>query len=422
MAASKVSFTVRRPEPVSRSESSGGEDSDGFRRPPVPRHLRPEMADSKPGSPLRQEDVGRYVDSSDEEDQERDELVTEFDKFGAKRLHEDKKPKGPLIIPALQNRDWRAMAKARQQGSQRYVPQSASAGTGADGSVGGLGTRDTINAGPEKIGLEVKTRVKKEDEEGDEVMAPPAEDVKVEEETEDQRALRALLSGDTGAQDIMAIPLRASEEDAYKQDVDELPEEATLADYERVPVEQFGAALLRGMGWQEGQAASRKSRKGPTEPYLPTARPALLGLGAKEQEVLDDGSKKSKRPMRPERRYVPVVQKEREAGTSSRDESRSRQRSPEPDRRKERRDKDDGRSGDHNRDRDRRERDDRYSDRRDSERRDRDREHDSRRDYDRDRRRDYDYDDRRDRDRRRDDRERERSPRRDYSRRSDKHR
>ncbi|KZV71967.1 hypothetical protein PENSPDRAFT_576804 [Peniophora sp. CONT] len=420
MAASKVSFTVRRPEPVSRSESSGGEDSDGFLRPPVPRHLRPERANSKPGSPLRQEDVSRYVDSSEEEDEERDELVTEFDKFGAKRcvLHEDKNSKGPLIIPALQNKDWRAMAKARRQGSERYVPQSASAGTGADGSVGGLGTRDTINSGPEKVGLEVRARVKSEEGEDQEMTpAAAAEEVKVEEETEDQRALRALLSGDTGAQDIAVIPLRASEEDAYKQDVDELPEEATLEDYERVPVEQFGAALLRGMGWQEGQAASRKSRKGPIEPYLPTARPALLGLGAKEQEVLDDGSQKNKRSTRPERRYVPVIQKERESGTSSREESRSRQRSPEPDRRKERREKDDGRSSD--RGRDGRDRDDRYTDRRDSERRG---DRDSRKDYDRGSRRDYGYDDRRDHDRRRDDRERERSPRRDYSRRSDKYR
>ena len=65
----------------------------------------------------------------------------------------------------------------------------------------------------------------------------------------------------------------------------------TLADYERVPVSQFGAALLRGMGWKEGTAASRKN-KGPVEPYLPQSRPALLGIGAKEKEVLDDGSQK----------------------------------------------------------------------------------------------------------------------------------
>jgi len=89
-----------------------------------------------------------------------------------------------------------------------------------------------------------------------------------------------------------------------------------LDDYNRVPVAQFGLALLRGMGWKEGTAASRKPGKGLVQPYLPEARPALLGIGAKEQEVFDDGSNK-KTSKRPERRYVPVVKQDREGRSSS---------------------------------------------------------------------------------------------------------
>ncbi|KAJ7209644.1 DExH-box splicing factor binding site-domain-containing protein [Mycena pura] len=335
---SKVSFTIRRPTPVSRGASSGPEsDPSGFKIPALPRHL---AQDSAPGSPLsrsRTSSPARYndPDSSDEEDEATDELVTSFDAMGAQRLHAKKNvPQGPLVIPALKNRDWREMARKRRTGSQ-FVPESARAATGQDGSVGGLGTRDTINSGPVLSGLQKVAKVKQEDE--SEMVEERVEmaDVKPESEeveTEDQRALRAILAGANGFNDTspVIIPTPISEADAYKQDVDELPDAATLDDYARVPVEQFGLALLRGMGWKEGTAASRKPGKGLVQPYLPQARPALLGIGAKEKEVFDDGSKKvaSKRP---ERRYVPVVKQETNGGSSSsRGESRraDRPRSP----------------------------------------------------------------------------------------------
>jgi hypothetical protein len=170
-------------------------------------------------------------------------------------------------------------------------------------------------------GLQVKAKAKKKEEDAEVVESQEVEmvDVKEEEETEDQRALRAILAaanGELPESVIDIIPTPMSEGDAYKQDVEELPDAATLDDYNRVPIEQFGLALLRGMGWKEGTAASRKPGKGLVQPYLPEARPALLGIGAKEQEVFDDGSNK-KGSKRPERRYVPVVKQDREGGSSS---------------------------------------------------------------------------------------------------------
>lgn len=346
---SKVSFTVRRPTPVSRDASSGPESDSNFKIPALPRHL---AQDSAPGSPLsrsRTSSPARYhdPDSSDEDDEPQDELVSAFDAMGAQRcvpsprstpqpsqltsvffhdfsrssLHKSKKvPQGPLVIPALKNRDWRELARKRRSAAQ-FVPESARAVTGKDGSVGGLGTRDTINSGPVLSGLQVKAKVKKEEEDAEAAESQEVEmvDVKEEEETEDQRALRAILAvanGELPESVIDIIPTPMSEGDAYKQDVEELPDAATLDDYNRVPIEQFGLALLRGMGWKEGTAASRKPGKGLVQPYLPEARPALLGIGAKEQEVFDDGSNK-KGSKRPERRYVPVVKQDREAGSSS---------------------------------------------------------------------------------------------------------
>jgi hypothetical protein len=347
--APKVSFTIRRPSPESRATSSGPDsDNLSFKVPPLPRHI---TNDSVPGSPLaRSANASPKLksrtyeerDSSDEDDDGiNDELVTGFDRFGVQRLHEKKKLQGPLIIPSLKNRDWRELARKRKA-INRYVPASAKIETGTDGSVGGLGTRDTINSGPQLSGIQIKQKkVKMEmnvaDVKTEAQMA--IEEAKMEEETEDQRAIRALLSGSDGVEDgpiVDVIPQPVSETDAYRQDIDEFPDEATLDDYARVPVAQFGAALLRGMGWKEGAPAS-KNKKGMVEPWIPSARPALLGIGAKDQEVLDDGSKKlnTRDKSKPDKRYVPVVKKERASdassyrdASSSASNSRSRKHSP----------------------------------------------------------------------------------------------
>ncbi|KIJ16655.1 hypothetical protein PAXINDRAFT_10367, partial [Paxillus involutus ATCC 200175] len=130
----------------------------------------------------------------------------------------------------------------------------------------------------------------------------------------------------------LAIPV-LSEVDALKQDVEELPNVATADDYARVPISVFGVAMLRGMGWTDGTVAS-KSKKGKKngliEPYLPQARPTLLGIGAKEREPDDDGGGE-KKLRGAEKRYIPVVRKENgndgsrgsRSGTTSRRVSRS---------------------------------------------------------------------------------------------------
>ncbi|KAG6866682.1 hypothetical protein C0991_000792 [Blastosporella zonata] len=368
----KVSFTIRRPTPVSRAPSSGPEsDSSLYKIPSLPRHL---VNTTRPESPLARSSTSSPVvytphdpASSDEDDNDKDQLVTGFDRFGVRRcvhstfnspqsnqltkvfhralslrLDKERPLKAtPLVIPALKNRDWRDLARKRKSAAQ-YVPPSAKAATGQDGSVGGLGTRDSINSGPVLSGLQLKkesTPVKQEDDQPDTI---PQQDVQmqVDDDDEDKAALRAILAGTNGPEhdgpiiDIIPTPA-ISEADAYKQDVEELPETATLDDYARVPVSQFGAALLRGMGWKEGTAATRQPGKGLVEPYLPESRPALLGIGAKEQEVYDDGSKKKGGAnKRPERRYVPLVKKEREGRPASapqdRDRDRGRERSRSP--------------------------------------------------------------------------------------------
>jgi hypothetical protein len=420
----KVSFTVRRPTPESRATSAGPDSDDTrFKLPALPRHLAHQNSanSSTPGSPLAGRSPGRSAhnspDSSDEEDgQPTDELVTGFDRFGVQRcvpilsltkrrgpqltpahlIYPSAKPlpepQGPLVIPALENRDWRELARRRRAGAngKMYVPPGGEVRTGADGSVGGLGTRDTINSAPQLEGLQRRKRARIDDMTQDVPIEhePPVITVAQPQESEDQRAIRALLAdaeGDDGPEgptvDVIPMASRSStrraptEDDAFKQDVDELPEEATLEAYERIPVSQFGAAMLRGMGWKPGEPASRDKKRGIVEPWLPPSRPALLGIGAKEREVFDDGSGR-RTPSRPERKYVPLIRKESDRTSSprsqpsSRSESRRTSRSPP---RRERNDDDrDGRR-DRDRDRDGRSSRDREAERERDRRRDRER-------------------------------------------------
>ncbi|KAJ2783563.1 DNA primase large subunit Spp2 [Coemansia javaensis] len=72
-----------------------------------------------------------------------------------------------------------------------------------------------------------------------------------------------------------AVPLQEQREDqAYAEDIGEYSDVSDGA-YDRVPVEEFGAAMLRGMGWSEGG----DGRPEPANADRP--RPSLLGLGAK---------------------------------------------------------------------------------------------------------------------------------------------
>jgi G patch domain/KOW motif-containing protein len=69
---------------------------------------------------------------------------------------------------------------------------------------------------------------------------------------------------------------RLSESKRLHRDIEPLPDEDS-SEYDRVPVEEFGAGLLRGMGWREGQGINGKA---PIKPIEPKKRPKGLGLGA----------------------------------------------------------------------------------------------------------------------------------------------
>jgi len=75
-----------------------------------------------------------------------------------------------------------------------------------------------------------------------------------------------------------------SKEQFYR-DLEKLPDEADEEAYEKVPVSQFGAALLRGMGWKDEDNTTNDNDSGGIMP-----RPSRLGLGAIPKAALEMGN------------------------------------------------------------------------------------------------------------------------------------
>lgn len=61
-------------------------------------------------------------------------------------------------------------------------------------------------------------------------------------------------------------------------------EQSTMDDYENVPIEQYGLAMLRGMGWKKDQGIGG-FKKQVIESIDPVVRPKGLGLGAAPKKV-----------------------------------------------------------------------------------------------------------------------------------------
>ena len=274
-------------------------------------------AATKPGSKSR---LAQHDESDDETcDDGRVELVQAFDQSnGAIRVGGDERGRGegggggPLVIPALKNRDWREESLKRKRGGMWMPPEARAVGGDAGDSSETVGG-NTGQAGQAGYGLQVMTREEKmgeeEQQEEEGVMVKGGGDVTMtdgdengEPKTEDQLALEALISGDSKEKKstlVLALQSNSldwrearakvttqSETDAYRADLAQRPDVPDLAAYEAVPVEEFGAALLRGMGWKEGMELGARGKKAGEKGAKPKAverRPALLGLGAKTQ-------------------------------------------------------------------------------------------------------------------------------------------
>ncbi|XP_037520251.1 G-patch domain and KOW motifs-containing protein [Rhipicephalus sanguineus] len=130
------------------------------------------------------------------------------------------------------------------------------------------------------------------------VTQKDAEDIDVpdEDKTElslEQQAIKEILAEAANSRNLdskgttkdMSIPLLMQNKvpDGYetddKVDVSLRAEESTLEDYESVPIEEYGLAMLRGMGWNPGKPIGARCTE-VAKPIEAVLRPKGLGLGA----------------------------------------------------------------------------------------------------------------------------------------------
>lgn len=344
---------------------------------------------------------------------------------GAVDIGGKKEKEAPRVIPVKPNRKWGDEARRNQRAKLPHAqaqPQD---------NVEELGMEDS----KKQYGLTILKKEEPQENSPEEIAVPtePVEAVNdnlTEAQRLEKKALDALLNDKTTDDDLV-IPIR-SEAEALYDDLQDAPEAPTLEAYEATPIEGFGAALLRGMGWKDGQEIGKTGAAKKVNEIK--RRPALLGIGAKAEAATGielgawtGGKTKDKKPPQ---NYNPVALRNKVTGEVITEEELKakleqqnivQDEKPAKERRKysddeedeRRREKRRDRKGD--RDRDRRRDDDYDSERR----RDRDRKEDRRRAkddyYDSDRRREKrkdkykedEYDSERRRDKRR---ERTRSP------------
>ncbi|XP_051525840.1 G-patch domain and KOW motifs-containing protein-like [Myxocyprinus asiaticus] len=87
-------------------------------------------------------------------------------------------------------------------------------------------------------------------------------------------------------------------EDGDRVNVELRPESSTDADYDSVPVEAYGMAMLKGMGWKAGEGIGRTFKQD-VKPIEHQLRPKGLGLGADRSAIKDLEPGRPKRPPKP---------------------------------------------------------------------------------------------------------------------------
>lgn len=288
------------------------------------------------------------------------EEVTGFDHGAGGAVNAFKRQpeeKAPRVIQVDSNNDWRGkIIRARKSLLPAEVQaQRAAQGSSADGvrqvEVEGPGTQYGLSYSQPRSEAPEDRRGTEATEGGtgeDTNMADTdtGETATTKPQTQEDLALQALIreskgEGEAGtrksdmvieAQDHTngTVHVEETEMSSFRADVASRPDSASVTDYDAVPVEEFGAALLRGMGWKEGERVGKgnygdaTSNQAALKAHAPERRPGYLGIGAKdisgkagstENEIGAWGKSAMRKAKKPgEGLYTPVMMRSKKTG------------------------------------------------------------------------------------------------------------
>ncbi|KAI1814849.1 hypothetical protein GGS20DRAFT_546595 [Poronia punctata] len=232
-----------------------------------------------------------------------------------------KKRNKEFVIGSIQNRDWRADAKAKR--GNKAAPSYASPAKGDHGVETAPADEDKdvkwglivtkrkstpgTSATPDDRGLE--------ECQGD--VPNKTTTPTLSSGDADKEALDALLGNRNPAQDLVINHSatkdrpQLSEEDAYRKSLQEAAEVSTVEEYSGIPEGEFGAAMLRGMGWKGEEFGSK--------PKEVKRRPQLMGLGSKEDEEIKKAELAKRHGHRERRPRLDEYRRDREKERHERD-------------------------------------------------------------------------------------------------------
>lgn len=275
-----------------------------------------------PGS-LKRPVFGTGAEGEEDDDGKRRVAVHGFDReTGAKVTNPEEPEEDPLVIKPKSNQNWLEVVKKRA-----YIPLQHQQQSGFEPPE------------EEKLqyGLNYVEKKGESDKLSSDLQSISEQKDASEDLSDEQKARRALLNGEERTENDLKIPLGRDNDDderyyeevpqfteieAYSQDYSSRPDAPDMDAYSRVPVEEFGAALLRGMGMKDSPKESNNNEQ-------VIKRPAMLGLGAKHvpSEVNELGSwgkgTSSRASKKEDKAYVPLAKVSKTTGEKIGDEPSS---------------------------------------------------------------------------------------------------
>ena len=210
-------------------------------------------------------------DTSTKDDNAEKDFILDVRDKAIKGSLKPKEEKGPLVIPMMKSSDWRTKV------NNGDIKSSSSA---ANNTKDKEETKD-IKGDTKELSLL--------DEAARELLEQAAKENRDwNDRSEDGKprldAIPSILANAGSAEG-----QNDGEDDGPKAEV------STMEDYENVPIEQFGMAMLRGMGFKEGEGIGG-FKKEVVPIFDPQVRPKGLGLGAtkpkKNENVAKEGEEK----------------------------------------------------------------------------------------------------------------------------------
>lgn len=233
--------------------------------------------------------VGAAAFGDEEEDKsEREKKVDEI------RDLEDGKTKVAKVIPMKEGTAWHRGRLTKESNADKIMEQhkvGASVGFLVPEKEGGKDVVKKEEGVDESLSMEDKAKRA--------LMKDAARGGEIDEGDEPTLGLTIETGKSTGRR----LDKKADAE-KMKDDMENCGEDPGLNDFADMPITEFGKALMRGMGWKDGEALGG-TRKGIIEPIEVRAQPEGLGLGAVPKA-------KSPPKDRGGRKYIPKPGEERD--------------------------------------------------------------------------------------------------------------